>query len=126
MTPEEYIKDKLQDLGKAVDDQIPVDYGFILLVFPFGANGIMQYVSNCQRLDALQSMREFIARNEEADFGSDIGDKGTENFEAWFNQQILRNAPKGKVTPEALKNLMGWCYDAYMAGRSTDDARSKA
>jgi hypothetical protein len=119
MTPEEYVKDKLQDLGKAVDDQIPVNYGFILLVFPFGSDeGIMQYVSNCQRLDALQSMREFIARNEEADFGSDIGEKGTEHFEAWFNQQIIRNAPKGQVTAEALKNLMGWCYDAYMAGRT--------
>jgi hypothetical protein len=125
ITPEEYIKDKLQDLGKAVDDQIPVNYGFILLVFPFGPDGIMQYVSNCRRLDALQSMREFIARNEEADYGTDIGEKGTEGFEAWFEQELIRNAPQGKVTAEALKNLMGWCYDAYMAGRA-HDARPEA
>ena len=36
MTPEEYVKEKLQDLGKAIDDQIPIDYGFVLLVFSFG------------------------------------------------------------------------------------------
>jgi hypothetical protein len=115
MTPEEYIKDKLQDLGKAIDDQIPVNYGFILIVSPFGPDGMMQYVSNCNRLDALQSMREFIARNKEADFDTDIGHKGTESFEAWWKAQCERVPFPYGVNPAEAKQ---YAYDAYMAGRA--------
>lgn len=117
MTPEEYIKDKLQDLGKAVDDQIPVDYGFILLVFPFGPDGVTQYVANCNRGDALQLMREFIARTTETNYATDIGDQGMEPFEAWWKAQLQRRHDWVANTKTAdLLDLRNWCYDAYMAG----------
>jgi hypothetical protein len=117
MTTEEYIKDKLQDLGKAVDDQIPPDYGFILLVFPFGqVDGIMQYIANCKREDAVQAMREWIAVTEKT-YATDQGEQGKEGFLRWYELHLQRHrgAYRQELPPAEIER---WCYDAYMAGRA--------
>lgn len=38
--------------------------GFALLVFPFGDTGRTNYISNAERKDMLNAMKEFIARAE--------------------------------------------------------------
>jgi hypothetical protein len=112
MTPEEYVKEKLQDLGKAVDDQIPVNYGFVLLVFPFGSGGLMQYVANCGRADATQMMREWIAVTDEKTYGTDQEESPT-GFDLWWAAQNKR-----WHEGNAVQSVKQWCYDAYVAGRA--------
>jgi hypothetical protein len=67
---EEY-QASMRVLAKVLDDYLNPDgekkTGFALLVFPFGQpNGKHRanYISNARREDMLDSMREFIARNE--------------------------------------------------------------
>lgn len=62
MTPEEYTKDQMKQIGRLVDNEIPVGYGFLVLVFPFGGpdEGRANYVSNANRSDIKKVMAEFI------------------------------------------------------------------
>jgi hypothetical protein len=61
MTPDEYTRDKMQQLAREIDDQLPVGWGFILLCFPFGDEpGRTNYVANATREDAKKLMKEFI------------------------------------------------------------------
>lgn len=116
MTDEEYVKDKLRDLARHIDGQIPMEHGFILLVFPYGPGGSMQYIANARRLDAIQAMREWIAKNtDDAIFATDAENKGTEGFDTWFAQQLLRY-PEEAVGPEVKR----WLYDAWFAGKSAN------
>jgi hypothetical protein len=39
MTNEEYITDKLQEMGRYVDDQIPEQHGFVVFGVPVRAGG---------------------------------------------------------------------------------------
>jgi hypothetical protein len=114
MTPEEILKEKLRELAKHIDDQLPENFGFVLLAFPFGTEGILEYIANCRRLDAVQVMREFIAMTNERIFGTNQDDKGKEGFEAWWKEQMHRHRLKAPVAAK-LKELV---YDAYVAGRN--------
>lgn len=124
MTAEDYIRDHLKDMARYIDGEIPQGYGFILLVFPFGDGGIIQYVANARRLDAMQAMHEWIAMNTAETYGTDAGDKGKEGFEAWFAGQLARykasNAEKPSEDPADIKQ---WCYDAWMAGMSNQSSK---
>jgi hypothetical protein len=67
MTPqeEEEHKDKevranLQRIARQVAIQLPGDWGFVLLAFPFGPGGRMNYVANAGRADIVRAMYEFI------------------------------------------------------------------
>jgi hypothetical protein len=53
------VKD-LQALGRHVDRQLPYGWGFVVLAFPFGAGGRMNYISNANRGDIVRAMYEFI------------------------------------------------------------------
>lgn len=109
-----YLRAHLQEIAKYIDDQIPENHYFILLVSNYGEGGILQYVANCRREDALQAMREWIAKNTPERYSKDFLDEGTEGFEAWFEQAVKR-AEVVSNTSE-LDVLKRWCYDAYMAG----------
>lgn len=50
----------LQALARLVDSRLPYGWGFVVLAFPFGAGGRMNYVSNAQRADVVRAMYEFI------------------------------------------------------------------
>ena len=63
---EEYIKRKLQVWAADLEDQLPKKHGFVLLVFPFGPEGMMQYVSNGRREDVLQALPELKGQGFEA------------------------------------------------------------
>ena len=113
--PVEYLRAHLQEIAKYIDDQIPEKHYFILLVSSYGKGGdILQYVANCRREDAVQVMREWIAKNTPERYGKDFLDEGTEGFEAWFKQAIKR--ADLLTSRSELDVLRRWCQDAYMAG----------
>jgi hypothetical protein len=64
MTPQEQEDEKVRAdlgaLGRHVDHQLPYGWGFVVLAFPFGADGRMNYVSNANRADIVRAMYEFI------------------------------------------------------------------
>ena len=69
VTPEEEddakVRRDLQALARHVDKQLPYGWGFVVLAFPFGADGRMNYVSNASRMDVVRAMYEFIERTKE-------------------------------------------------------------
>jgi len=65
-----YVRDRLQELARALDEGLPQGWGFFLMVYPFGdAEGRFNYVSNGNREDVIKVMKNFIAANP-ADFGT--------------------------------------------------------
>lgn len=112
--PVAYLRDHLQEIGRYIDDQIPEKHFFILFVSAYGEGGILQYVANCRRDDAIQAMREWIAHNSPERYSKHFLDEGAEGFEAWFQQAVKRaEVLSSKSELDVLKR---WCYDAYMAG----------
>jgi hypothetical protein len=64
MTPHEQedqkVRRDLQSLANHVDAQLPYGWGFVVLAFPFGSEGRMNYVANAERADVVRAMYEFI------------------------------------------------------------------
>ena len=54
------VRRDLQALARHVDRQLPYGWGFVVLAFPFGAGGRMNYVANAEREDVVRAMYEFI------------------------------------------------------------------
>lgn len=54
------VRNDLQQVGRSVDRQLPYGWGWIVLAFPFGADGRMNYISNARRADVVRAMYEFI------------------------------------------------------------------
>jgi hypothetical protein len=53
----------MQNVAKAVENELPKGAGFFVLAFNFGELPA-QYVSNSNRDDIIKAMKEFIERNE--------------------------------------------------------------
>jgi hypothetical protein len=65
LTPDEYTRERIQVIGKFIEDEIPVDWGFFLLVFPHGdKEGRANYISKSSRKEVLTMMKNFIERSE--------------------------------------------------------------
>jgi hypothetical protein len=54
------VRADLQALARHVHAQLPYGWGFVLLAFPYGAGGRMNYVANANRADVVRAMYEFI------------------------------------------------------------------
>lgn len=70
-------KKHANDLAKMIEQNIPKEYGFCLLIFPFGEvenieDNRMQYISNGNREDIVKAMKEWIKKTEDDNFGKDI------------------------------------------------------
>ena len=54
----------LKEAASAVKAKLPDNYGFILLAFPFNGEGDARlvYISNAQRTDALNAMKEWLLK----------------------------------------------------------------
>ena len=61
---EEIVKSRLQGIAKKVNDELPVGFGFVVLSFSFDKPGLMMYVSNADRKDIVQAMKEWIEKTE--------------------------------------------------------------
>jgi hypothetical protein len=77
MTPQEEedakVRRDLQSLAKHVDSQLPYGWGFVVLAFPFGEDGRMNYIANADRADVVRAMYEFIEYTK-GKFGEHIPD----------------------------------------------------
>jgi hypothetical protein len=66
MTPAEqsFVRDKMQRIGKHIAEQVP-GYGFVVMIFPFqDPDGRCNYISNVNRNDAANVVKEWLERNE--------------------------------------------------------------
>ena len=54
----------MQKMGEAVKKMLPKEFGFTILVFPFGNPGVSNYISNANRKDMIKSLREAADRLE--------------------------------------------------------------
>lgn len=60
-----YTRDRLQELARLIDEELPHKWGFFLMAFPFEDQpGRMNFVSNAKREDTIKLMKEFIAKSE--------------------------------------------------------------
>ena len=59
------VRRDMQALARHVDRQLPYGWGFVVLAFPFGADGRMNYVANAKREDVVRAMYEFISVTKE-------------------------------------------------------------
>jgi hypothetical protein len=79
MTPDEEddakVRRALQALARHVERQLPYGWGFVVLAFPFWADGRMNYVANAQRADVVRAMYEFIEATKEK-WGQDEAELG--------------------------------------------------
>lgn len=57
-------KEYLRNAAEAVKAKLPDNMGFILLAFPFNGEGDnrLVYISNAQRTDALNAMKEWLLK----------------------------------------------------------------
>lgn len=69
---EEKVKSKLQGIARKVNDELPEGFGFVVLSFSFNKPGLMMYVSNANRDDIVQAMKEWIEKTEN-NYGNDTG-----------------------------------------------------
>lgn len=56
------IKELLNDLGHRLGAEMPEGWGFTLLLFTYGEDGELFYISSAQRQDMLNTMAEFLAK----------------------------------------------------------------
>jgi hypothetical protein len=54
------VRSDLQALARHIDKQLPYGWGFVVLAFPFGSGGRMNYIANAARADVVRAMYEFI------------------------------------------------------------------
>lgn len=65
-------KENVNFLANMIDNALPENMGFCLLLFPFNETGRMQYVSNGNRDDIANAMREWLEKVDKEKFGKDI------------------------------------------------------
>lgn len=58
----EEIQKSLRLLAAFIDEVLPEGWGFNLLIFEFGKDGSMLYISNGERESMIKAMQKFIAK----------------------------------------------------------------
>lgn len=58
------IRANMNGIAEVLDDALPNGYGFALLVFKYGEQGRMNYISNAQREDMVCALKELVANFE--------------------------------------------------------------
>lgn len=120
MSEEQIVRDKLQSMGRYIKAQLPNgDWGFILLAFPYDAKGNLLYIASTQRDDAVQAMREFIAKNTERekftkDAFTDRTEVGADHaFDTWWKKEVNRIDGRCPTEWSTVRQL---AFDAFIAG----------
>lgn len=68
----EIMNNKMRKIADLVSKELPKDLGFTVLAFPFNEKGRLFYVSNADRLDIVEAMKEWIEKTGNNNFGKDI------------------------------------------------------
>lgn len=58
------LEQKLKDLGKIINNLLPPGVGFTLMLFKYGSDKGLFYISSANREDMLATMKFFIAKQE--------------------------------------------------------------
>ena len=71
---QEMVKSKMQRIATGVEQELPPNFGFVVLAFPFGESGQneLMYVSNSNRDDVIKAMMEFVDKTKNT-YGNDTG-----------------------------------------------------
>jgi hypothetical protein len=64
MTPRPELEAKAREIGHRIGGALPAGVGFALLVFDFGAGGNLAWISNGERPDMVNALKEFIVNVE--------------------------------------------------------------
>jgi hypothetical protein len=118
MTEEEAeakVRSHIQGWARAWKKELPPDWGFILFAFPFGGGGNSIYIANAQRDDAVQAMREFIAKVTKDSYATDQGAQGESAFNHWWKTELSR-LEATQFKEEELARVRQVAYDAWIAG----------
>jgi hypothetical protein len=62
MEQQKRIEDAARDVGQTIAEVLPEGFGFIFFVFNFGEGGSLSYMSNAERKDVIETLKEFISR----------------------------------------------------------------
>lgn len=62
MIPLAELEGHARDIGRTIGGALPKGVGFALLVFDFGEDGHMTWISNAQRDDMLRALQEFMQK----------------------------------------------------------------
>lgn len=74
----EMVRGSLQELAEHINQNYcPPGWGFIAMIFEFGENENLQWVSNAQREDAIKLIREFADHLEKRQAGGPGDDPGS-------------------------------------------------
>lgn len=67
-------KEEANDLAKTVENKLPENTGFCILLFPFNdSNGRMQYISNGDRKCVAEAIKEWLDKvDTDEKFGKDL------------------------------------------------------
>lgn len=58
----EDVEISMKEIGDVIGKSLPKGWGFNLMVFDFGKKGSMFYMSNAQRKDVINQMKEFMQK----------------------------------------------------------------
>ena len=78
-------EDVMQELARNIQKKLGKEMGFALLAFDFGDGGRMNYVSNGEREDVVEAMKEFIKKTD-GNWGTHRLDFETVNVELSTDQ----------------------------------------
>lgn len=81
------MKRTLRSLAGDIDSQLPDGWGFGLLLFSYGENGSMFWISSAARTDMIAAMKEWIAKQERTDWTMD-----TRNLTMYPSMDAAREA----------------------------------
>lgn len=56
------VESKLRNIGARIGTSLPSGFGFTLLIYSFGPDGSMFYISNAERTSMIEAMQEFISK----------------------------------------------------------------
>lgn len=54
------VKEAMLGIGRAIKEHLPKNVGFVLLMFDFGEDGFMNYLSNADRKAMIISLKELV------------------------------------------------------------------
>lgn len=64
----------MQKIARAIDEELPAGWGFILMAFPCSDVALeinrCNYVANCKREDAVKVIREWLSKQTPENFGT--------------------------------------------------------
>lgn len=103
MTEREKIaNENLQKIAKFAKENLPENFGFVVLAFDFNKRGDMLYVSNADRNDVAKAMKEFTEKVNDNNFGKHDKHDG----KTWYDIEEL-------MKMELDNEMSIWCLNTH-------------